>query len=197
MDYKEKLVELMTKCLNDEKLYDEVIDQVDAYKSNSQQLYYNKVSSIHCGHFDAPTTTYTSYYFNNVRYHKSVSEMKEKYKLVDLNEYSKEKFLSELQINFTEYPPLRLFRHSTEKIDRTNINIPNKRFLFFNGPEQYVVKTTHSYTTSYKIQQGSLEAELTVEEANVLIELYKTNKKVFEEKRDLEKLEGRLKQYNN
>jgi len=196
MEYKEKLVDLMKKCLNDEKLYERTIDQVDARRSTSTQSFYNKVSAIYCGYFDKFIGSRVEYYYNNVKC-KSVSKMKEKHKLIDSSEYLKDKFLSELYINFEEHPPLRLNYSSVEKREETNIEIPNKRFLIFDGPKQYVIKTTYTYTPLYIIQQGSLKAELTIEEANELIELYKSNNKKFEEKRDLEKLEGRLKKYNS
>src|SRR6185369_7387297 len=113
MEYKEKLVELMTKCLNDEKLYAHTIDQVDIYRSTPHQMVYNKVSQIHCGHFDTVRTCFVDYYYNNVVV-PSISRMKEKYKLFDKTEHSKIAYLSELQINFTEHPPLRL-QYSSKK----------------------------------------------------------------------------------
>lgn len=195
MDYKEKLVELMTKCLNDEKLYERTVDQIDERRCTPQSLAYKKVSAIKCGYFDKVKTSYVSYYFNNVIY-KSISKLKEDFKLHDSTEYSKDKLLSELDINFEEYPSLCLSRFGEEKSEQININIPNKRFFFFDGPKQHVIKTTYTYTSSYIIQQGSLNAILTLEEAKVLIDLYKNNSKKFEEKRDLIKLEARLKQYN-
>jgi hypothetical protein len=195
MDYKEKLVELMTKCLNDEKLYERVIDQIDEYRCTPQSLAYKKVAAITCGCYDKVKSSVVDYYFNNVKY-KTTSRLQEDFKLYDSTEYSKDKLLSELQVNFEEYPSLRLSRFGEEKSEQININIPNKRFFFFDGPKQHVIKTTYTYTSSYIIQQGSLNAVLTLEEANVLIDLYKNNSKKFEEKRDLKKLEARLKQYN-
>jgi hypothetical protein len=195
MDYKEKLVELMTKCLNDEKLYESVIDQIDEYRCTPQSLAYKKVAAITCGCYDKVKSSVVDYYFNNVKY-KTTSRLQEDFKLYDSTEYSKDKLLSELQVNFEEYPSLRLSRFGEEKSEQININIPNKRFYFFDGPKQHVIKTTYTYTSSYIIQQGSLNAVLTLEEANVLIDLYKNNSKKFEEKRDLKKLEARLKQYN-
>lgn len=195
MDYKDKLVELMTKCLNDEKLYERKFEQVDERRCTPQSLAYKKISAIYCGHFDKIKTSHISYFLNNVKC-RSVSKLRTDYNLYDLTEYSKDEFLSELHVNFEEYPSLRLSRFGEEKSEEININIPNKRFFFFDGPEQHVIKTIYTYTSSYKIQQGSLTAILTPEEANVLIDLYKNNNKKFEEKRDLIKLESRLKKYN-
>lgn len=196
MDYKEKLVELMVKCLSDEKLYVHTIDQVDVHKSNSQQLYYNKVSAIYYGHFDKFMISRVEYFYNNVKC-RSVSAMKKKYNLIDSSEFSKDKFLTELKINFEQHPPLVLRYLSSEKFEQTNINIPYKRFLIFNGPEQHVIKNTYTYAPSYIIQQGTLNADLTLEEAKALMELYQVNYNKFAEKRDFERLESRLKKYNS
>lgn len=193
MDYKDKLVELATKCLNDESLYNKTIDQVDPYRSTPQVVAYTKVAPITCGNYDNYYSSRTTFFLNNVKY-SSVSKLTKDYSLVDSYKTFDNKMISELKVNFEDLPPLVLFYESEKKEEIENINIPYRKF--FKPIEQYVIKTTTIYTSYYSIKHGSLKARLTIEEAQALFDLYLANDKKFKEKSDLAKLESRLLKYN-
>lgn len=114
----------------------------------------------------------------------------ESIKFLEVNE------IDELEVNFSEAPSLFLSYLQEEEILTTTHTIKRKRFLQSDQEIKFDV-TKKTYTPRYSLTQGNVKTIISMEEALNFLFKFKENKASVDYQIDLEKLDERLKKYEN
>jgi hypothetical protein len=207
MEYKEKLLSLMSGCLQDKRIFEgktQFYQVVDATGDRHVSTYPEDMLQFSDGtgwnDYRVCRDKFKEHYFVKCENSRIKNKVEERY-----GEISHKKYYDNIDksyriiIKFNDQPPLEL-AHSTEiKSNQTLLPIFYERQYFFGllgkKSKVEVTKNEVKYKPYYQIIHGNLKAKISDEEAEAFYELAKTNSDKFRQEAELKKLDERLKIY--
>lgn len=197
MDYKVKLLELLTACINNQAFYYPITEKLkETIIFRNDNNLGRGLKAENTSFMPTKKILYEGTWKGDWRWDpqslKDFREVEKKHVLLWASTFLERQDYPSIKILFEESPELSLSLSAESSPKEELVKYIIGKFWWKREME---IKKVTTYTYEYVLQHGSLKASLTLEEADRLVKLYQENIENFRIKAAEEQLEKRINKY--